>query len=326
MPKKSNRKLFVVIQPLQYLQALELFEENEERFLIVPWANEKNQLHKLVNEEDWDRVIWIEYSGTAVDIVKNSKKIKKMLKDIGLFDEVIISAYYNEFMNLIANHNVGANIVLLEDGNATIAIDSSIHYKNTKFFSKYIFCSLLSFDIRPINNATLFILDRKVKMKIPSIAANVRINEYKKLKSEVSNYFCDGSVYFISSSFINAGMITKKNYIEFLIRLAEKHVGNEFKIILHRFDNKDDFEELDRIQHVEIIESNGPIELYFKEKEIRPLKIISSGSGATETLNLIYGVDVDITMPMIENFNPSCRDNVELLIKHLEKSYSVSFL
>ena len=76
----------------------------------------------------------------------------------------------------------------------------------------------------------------------------------------------------------------------------------------------------------EIIESNGPIELYFKEKEIRPLKIISSGSGATETLNLIYGVDVDITMPMIENCNPSCRDNVELRIKHLEKSYSVSFL
>ena len=326
MQLKAKRKLFVVIQPLQYLQALELLEKDEKNILIVPWATKENQLHKLVNEKDWENVIWIEYSGSALDIIKNRQAIMNMLNELGSFDEVILSAYYNEFMNLIANSNPNSNIVLLEDGNATLTIESSKHYKNIKFWSKYFICKLLGFDIRPINNVTLFILDRLEKMKTPTIAANVKVNDFCKLRAEVENYDTNDAVYFISSAFINAGMISKQKYIDFLISLAGKYTKNKFKIILHRFDKKSDFIELEILEHLEIIESTGPIELYFKEEKIRPLKIISAGSGATETLNLIYGVDVNITMPKIANFNPSYRTNVELLVKHFQKSYNVEFL
>jgi hypothetical protein len=326
MRAKVKRKLFVVIQPLQYLQALELFEDDEERILIVPWANEENQLYKLVKEEDWERVIWIEYSGSAIDILKNQKAIKSMLGELGSFDDVILSAYYNEFMNLVANYNSNSNIVLLEDGNATLTIDSSKHYKSIKYRAKYILCKLFGCDISPINNATLFILDRRDKMKTPSIAANVKVNTFKRLRAEVDNYAENDSVYFISSAFINVGMISKINYIDFIARLAKIYSKNNFKIMLHRFDKTSDFAELELLEHIEIIESMGPIELYFKENKIKPLKIITAGSGATETLNLIYGVDVNISMPFIENFEPSYRCKVELLIKHFQKSYNVNFL
>lgn len=326
MPIKAKRKLFVIIQPLQYLQALELLEEDEERILIVPWANEKNQLRKLVNEDDWDKVIWIEYSGTALDIIKNKNSIKVLLNKLGTFDEVILSAYYNEFMNLVANSNPNSNIMLLEDGNATLTIDSSKHYKTIKFWIKYFVCKLYSFDISPINKVTLFILKRQTTIKNPRIAAKVRINDFAKLRAEVENYENDNSVYFISSAFINASMISKVTYIDFLIKLAKMYSTNAFKIILHRFDKKSDFVDLETLEHVQIIESSGPVELYFKAHRVRPLKIISAGSAATETLNLIYGIDVEIIMPMIANFNSTHHVNLKLMVEHLKKTYNVEFL
>lgn len=318
-----KRKLFLIIQPLQYLQALELLQENDENILIVPWANEDNQLYKLVDIKAWSKVIWIEYSGTALDIIKNYKSIKQMLKELGTFNEVIISAYYNEFMNLVANSNLGSHVVLLEDGNATLMIDSSSHYKNIKFWSKYIACKIIGFNIIPIDKVTLVILDRKYKMKTPSIAVNVIVNDFKKLRAEVEQYDLHNSVYFISSAFINVGMLSRSDYIDFLIRLAKRYEQCEFKIVLHRFDKKTDFSELEKLSHVEVIDSVGPIELYFKESMIKPVKVITAGSGATETLQLIYGLDVDIIIPALESFNLKHRKNMELLVEYFRKSHNV---
>ncbi|UOB73966.1 MULTISPECIES: hypothetical protein [unclassified Pseudoalteromonas] len=321
-----KRKLFVIIQPLQYLQALELLQDCDENILIIPWANENNQLHKLVDKKIWNKVFWIKYSGTAVDIVKNNKAIKQMLKELGAFDEILISAYYNEFMNLIANSNPLSNKVLLEDGNATLLIDSSKHYKSIKFRSKYIVCKILGFDIRPIDNATLVTLDRKHKMATPLIAKNIIVNDFRKLQSEVVKYDLHNSVYFISSAFINAGMISRENYINFLLKLAKQYEQCEFKIVLHRFDKKTDFTEFNGLSHVEVIESTGPIELYFKDNMIKPLKVITAGSGATETLELIYGFDVNVVIPKLECFYLKHRKNMELLIEHFQVSHHVELL
>ena len=323
---KPTRKLFVIIQPLQYLQALELLREDDVCVLIALWANPQSQLHNLVNESDWSKVIWIEYSGSVIDIIKNRIQIRTTLTNLGVFDEVIVSAYYNEFMNLIVNGNSNSKVMLLEDGNATLFIDTYKYYESFKFKLKYLACKLIGFNICPITNVTLFTLSRLDDIKMPAIASNVVINDFRKLRTEIESYACDNSIYFISSSFINVGMLLKTDYISFLSNLALKTPNAPFNIMLHRFDDRNDFLALLELGNVNIHKFEGPIELYFKQQQINPMKVISSGSGATETLRLIYGLDVEIVMPDIQLFHPDYRENVELLVKHLKESYKVEFL
>lgn len=326
MQDSKKSKLFVVIQPLQYLQAVELFDENEYRVLIVPWANEENQLHSLVDPTDWDKILWVEYSGTALDVIKHRSELKKLLKTIGAFEEVIISAYYNELMNVFANSQRQAKITLLEDGNATLHIDSSTHYKTIKYYCKYFACKCFGFNIEPIKRATLFMLERKSPMKWPRIAADVKINTFKRLRAQVENYESNNSIYFVSSAFINAGMMSQSLYIEFLRAVAKKYNNHDLKIILHRFDKESDFIELNNIPNVEVLVSKGPIELLFKNIGEKPFKLISAGSAATETLSLIYDIDTSVVMPKISKFGIDHQADVQLMVEHLQKSHTVEFL
>ena len=48
--KKQLNKLFIIIQPLQYLQALELKRTECFNTLVVLGANKESQLHNLVKE------------------------------------------------------------------------------------------------------------------------------------------------------------------------------------------------------------------------------------------------------------------------------------
>ena len=326
MSKKIRRRLFVVIQPLQYLQAMELFCCEEERILIVPWANKENQLYKLIDEKDWHKIIWVKFSGTALDLVLNRRRIRRLMSGLGNFDEVVISAYYNEFMNAVANWNYNARKILLEDGNATLTLDKSSHYQGLKYRLKHFACKAVGFDISPVNNVTMFLLDRPNEVKVPSIASNVMINKFSRLRSELEDYKSEETIYFISSAFINADMIDKDSYVGFLIRLANKYSDNKVKILLHRFDRLEDFSKLSELQNVEVIESTGPVEIYFQEKKVYPEKVITAGSGATETLELIYGVGVKVIMPDLATFKPECRSNVRILIDHLNEAYEVNFL
>ena len=103
LQKIKSKRLFVIIQPLQYLQALEIIDDSSENILIALWAHQESQLHDLVQPKTWDRIIWLDFSGSVIDILKNCRRIKNIIGSIGRVNEVIVSAYYNEFMNLIGN-------------------------------------------------------------------------------------------------------------------------------------------------------------------------------------------------------------------------------
>lgn len=323
---KPVRKLFVVIQPLQYLQALELLNEDEECVLIALWANANSQLHQLIDEKDWHQVVWLEYSGTSMDLIKNRAELHPMMLNLGQFDEVIVSAYYNELMNWVVNYHSGAKRMMLEDGTATLLIDSNTMYSSMKFKLKYTVCRLFGFDISPIDNVTLFSLEREEGFKLPSIASDLVVNEFTRLRAQMCQLEGNDTVYFISSSFINVGMINKAHYIAFLSRVAQKYRDHSLNIILHRFDDEKDFTSLKDIDNVTVSKSSGPIELLFKQLQINPMKVLSAGSGATETLKVIYGIDVEVVLPQIEHFNPEYQQEMLELVQHFQKSYDVSYL
>lgn len=321
-----QKKLFVIIQPLQYLQALELRENEDICELIIPWATENNQIKKIINEDDWDNITYLKYRGTLLEILLNRTEIKKIIKKSENFDEIIVSSYWNPLMNLLSNSVNNAKKIILEDGSATLLLGSSKEYESLKYQIKYLFCRLLGFNISPINKPILFLLNRNHNIEIPKLASGVFYNNFQKLRSNVSDYRLDDSFYFISSSFINAKMISRESYIIFLKKLSLTFSTKPLKIILHRFDKFSDFSELDRYKNIELIQSDGPVELYFQKNSIKPSLLITSGSGATETLDLIYKFQVIVYLPMIEMFYKGSRAEIRALAKHMEKSYTVNFL
>lgn len=314
------------MQPLQYLQALELKSSDRFNVLILLGANEKNQLNRIVKEHDWDRVVWLSYNGTFIDIIQHRKAIKKLLTSFTNLNEIVVSSYYNEFMNMVINHFPKKSRVLLEDGVANLLIDSSTRYISIKFRLKLSLCKLFGYNISPINEAKFFTVFESDSGKIPKIASSVIVNKYSNIRNKISNQEQSKDIYFVSSSFIKCGMISIKKYMVFLSKLAQEYPSNTFNIILHRFDDLRNFTSLKYINNVNVINSVGPIELYFIENNVNPYKVITAGSGATESLKLIYDIDIDIVMPKLSNFNLTFQKEMELLALHFEESHSVKFI
>lgn len=324
--KKQLNKLFIIIQPLQYLQALELKRTECFNTLVVLGANKESQLHNLVKENDWERIVWLSYNGTFVDILKQRKAIKLLLHSFTYLDEIYVSSFYNEFMNMVINYFPDKSRVLLEDGTANLLIDSSTKYNTIKFRLKYHFCKLFGFDVSPINEAKIFTVFKPNSGKIPKIATEVIVNDYRKLRAKLCNFKISDEIYFVSSAFISCGMISKEDYMGFLSNLAHEYSDRTLNIILHRFDQLDDFSLLLIHKNVNVIVSTGPIELYFINNEIQPYKVITAGSGATESLSLIYGINIDIIIPNLHLFNEKWRQEMATLALHFKDSHTVRFI
>mgnify|MGYP003642995545 CR=1 FL=1 len=324
--KNQHNDLFIIIQPLQYLQALELKKTGYFNTLVVLGSNKKSQLHSLVKEDDWDRIVWLSYNGTFLDIIQHRKAIKVLLDSFTHLNEIFVSSFYNEFMNMIVNYFPKNSRVLLEDGTANLLIDSSTRYATIKFRLKNYLCKLFGYNVSPINEAKIFTVFKPNSGKVPKIATEVIVNEYRKLRAELCSFKVNDEIYFVSSAFISCGMISKEDYMEFLSKLAYEYSDKTLNIILHRFDNLADFYPLSIHSNVNVIASTGPIELYFIDNKINPYKVITAGSGATESLKLIYGINIDIIMPNLRCFNKKWQREMDTLALHFKESHTVRFI
>lgn len=322
----GDNDLFILLQPSQYLQALEFRKCDRFNTLILLGANEKSQLIGLVREDEWDRVIWLAYNGTVLDILRHRREIGVLLATFPHLNEIIVSSYYNEFMNMVINYFPKVSGVLLEDGIANILIDSSAIYLTRKFRVKRYLCKLIGYNVNPISKIKIFTVFEPGSGKIPKIASEVIVNNYNNIRNMLISYEKSKDVYFVSSAFIKCGMIQKKKYLAFLTKLAREYSGHNLNIMLHRFDDLRDFRSLELISNVNVINSLGPIELYFIQKKINPNIVITAGSGATESLKRIYDINIDIIMPALSDFNFEYQKEMKLIATHFQKSHSVKFL
>ena len=298
----SRRSLFVVIQPLQYLQALEIKREEEESVLLRLWIDGASQLENLVDVREWDLVIDLPLRGSLTDLVVHSRLIKATLLRLGDFDRVILSSYYNDFMNHLSSKFAESETWILEDGNVTLVMDGHRHYQRAKFFVKRAVAALFFFDIAPIKGATFFLLDRGNATVVPELAGNVVFHSFERLRSATEQFPATEKVFFISSCYVRSQMIDRSKYESFLLRVSDMFKPLQVVILLHRFEAKSDYPLLSEVENISIIESCGPVELLFQELNVRPKQVFSAGSAASDTLNLIYGAPIQVLLPPIEDF------------------------
>ncbi|GAB6081153.1 hypothetical protein JCM30471_00670 [Desulfuromonas carbonis] len=323
---KRKKRLFIVIQSLQYLQAEEIFDDEDENILVVLWADEFSQLHSLVSSKIWDKIFWIQLRGTFYEVVKHRRYINKIIDDIGIIDEVIVSSYYNNLMNIFMNHYKNSNKILLEDGNATLTLDTNSYYSGKKTKLKNFILYLFGFDVSPIQKIDIFTTYKCVLEYPPKIAKNLIYNEFSRIKKKIKNLPDGKDVYFINSNYIQLKMIDKKVYIDFLKKSIDRFRGNNIKVILHRFDQVDDYNEIIGYRGTEVIKLKECVEIYFSKIHEKPYFILTAGSGATKTLYDIYRFNVKVFMPKIELFQPKFRKDIKTIVDKLGEKFNVEFL
>ncbi|KMT64742.1 hypothetical protein [Catenovulum maritimum] len=321
---KNN--LYLIIQPLQYLQALELVDRNEFNTLFVLKTGAIDQMKRLVNESDWDRVVWVNFSGTVLDIIKNIVFVKSILEEFRGIEKLVVSSFYNEFVNCLANGLQSKELILLEDGNATLLLEHGVKYNSFRFKIKKVFTFIFGFNVQPMSKVNLYLLKRKNVIDLPSFAKNAYYFDFKRLKKRLTAFQRSDKVCFISSAFINAGIMKKSNYINFLKEVINVYPSKTFEIVLHRFDNAEDFSSLLELDNVFITESTGPIELMFNKNKSLPSKVISAGSGATETLETIYGIKVEVVLPHLKWVEEEFHQQMNIMVSHFNKHHIVSRL
>lgn len=309
--------IFVIMQPFQYLQTLELIEPDNENHLVLLGDLKINQLAEVIDKSLWTNVLHFNFNGSYIDIIKNRKRIKNFLLSHKGIKRVVISSQYNEFMNLICNYFSSSEIILLDDGMANLLSNHNLTQQPLKKFIKFILCRMFGFDVRRIFDVTLFTMFEQFYKDPPIIAKRVIINKFINLKKLVRNKFISEDVVFISSAFVSNNMLSYADYSSFIISLANENLASKFTVFLHRFDDISLF--LDLNSHgIETIKLDIPIEAYFLHQSSLPKKVITSGSGATESLNLIFGIESEVKFPEITLFASSHREEIVTLKKYFD--------
>lgn len=321
-----KKKLYIVLQPLQYLQISELFCMEDANYLVVLNAHKNSQLNNIINDDHWNEITRFNFSGTLFDLIKNRSKISEIINSLAHIDEIYVSSYYNEFMNFICNAFSRANITLLEDGNANLLLKEKIAQKNFRQRVKTSLGKVFGLDISAIKRADLYTIYPEMADLKPDFVNTIILNTYSKVKQKVTNFKCDNKVYFVSSNFVGLGMISIDAYVDFIVRLSKVYPGMELVVVLHRFDVHDGFRELLNYQGIAIAQPKVPIELFFLNEEVSPHKIITAGSGATDTLKAIYDYDIELLFPDMIYFKKTFRADIKSLKDYYKNKFDVSSL
>lgn len=326
--ENNLKNLFIIGTPIQLINAIEAlkhFKLENNILVIVHRSLEANrvQMDALKDSYQWEEIIDIEYSrhSSMLKYVNLVKYLKKYT-----FKYVFISKLEVVPKAVIPNIKK-EKVFLLDDGALTI----TIYEEQIKFnkINKYNFKEL---------RFLFFGLKIKIKDKInlfsyyelaPVNGIEVVKNELNFLKeTHLKNAKKDdGTIYFIGQPIYD--LIGVDTYIENL----EKFIKSSNKKIIyipHRGETKDFLRLLFSLKNplLTVQEIGMPIELYFLQNNIYPLRAISYYSTALTTLDIIYDeCEVNpIRIPeSLLNNNKILSESLDIYYKHFDDNKIILF-
>lgn len=320
------KRLFIIAEPMQYLQCLELFIDEEERTLVIIGDKER-RIECLINPTDWSRIINFPFIGTAKEFLIHGFLIKKFAVSLDCFDEIVTSSYTNNLSNYIISKHKKTNITLLEDGTVTFVLPEYIKQnKNIKAGLRRFIYRLAGFNVSPPPKINVFTIYQNLPIDYFQGNANkITINDFSNLKKKAINK-CQiqksDSIFIVTSNYLGLRMLKKEYYELFFNTLLEEILrlyNKRLKIFLHRFENITEYMFINNKYGIEIEKAQVPIELYFIDKGIMPRYIVTTGSGASANLSLIYGAETTVYYPDIEAFNPIYKTQMGIVLENLKK-------
>ncbi|WP_434049427.1 hypothetical protein [Marinobacter salarius] len=262
---KEVRNLYVVESPLQLLCAFEksFFQENV-TFVVRMNGNpaNDNQILKVAKTLEIDVIKKVlRPSKIKLDSLKNIIFIIYLLVK---FDTYYLGSYHSKLLAFLRRFINAKNIVLLDDGVATLLAQKEMESHK-----------------RPYNIFTFFDLKPLPFQKIEKHSFQNLVKIFN-----IENKSKNGT-YFIGQKVVEVGILSLDLYISIVGRAAKMAGADNLIYIPHRGESEVVISRLKSIKGLEVRFIESPIELYFISEKNPPVAIYSIISTALNTLSII---------------------------------------
>lgn len=201
--------------------------------------------------------------GNKIDVL--SALLIFLLSGFRFYDKVIVGSFFSGFQKLISGLVQKKEIVLLDDGVATLLADKIIADQGVS-------CSAFS----------IFELNKKNYVNFELNRFELISNDYS---CELNDDYCS---FFIGQKLVDIGAMDMAAYIRVLEFAVRESSGSVMHYIPHRAESRECLESVSKIAGVHMLKSDVAIEYFMLRNKWYPDKIYSVNSTALFTLASIF--------------------------------------
>jgi hypothetical protein len=307
--------------PLQYLNALEAQNEfnispENSILIIISSMTRGDMIRNIINTDHWLEILsadreeealltnepyivrYINWFYKCIAFKKFVRKIKHRFPSPGI---VFISNYIQETHIHIANYLNPEQVVLLDDGTASLGIAGS-RLKNIQIYQTdrfrrgskirlFIKKNLLRYNLKFIESVTfLSVYDIEMKKEDRLIK-----NSYKLLRQKFINKTYDDCMYFLGGSLVENKFISLETFKNLMAQVKEKSGSKKIIYIKHPGEYLDSIDNVLENLGIEIKKYNQPIELILATEDKVPGHIGAFLSSALYNIHIMSGEKFVIT-------------------------------
>ncbi|WHS61998.1 polysialyltransferase family glycosyltransferase [Pseudomonas sp. G2-4] len=205
-------------------------------------------------------------------LVRPGNKLDYFLSVLGFlfsnfhcYDKVVLGSFFSGFQKLLSSIVLKKEIILLDDGVATLLADKIINERGGKY-------SVFS----------IFDLDEKNYL-------NCEVNRFDSIAGE---YDCKGSeeyaVFFIGQKLVDIGAMDVAAYIRVLESAVKDSPESVVHYIPHRTESLECLEVVKEVKGLQLLHADVAVEYFMLRNKWRPRKIYSVNSTALFTLASLF--------------------------------------
>jgi hypothetical protein len=262
------RALIIVETPFQLLCAYEYLRKNQTNFSLYirksGVGSNDQQMSAMVRDLD--------IQVTKELLVRPGRKSDYLLASLvflfgGLhcYDKVVLGSFFSGFQRMLSFVSIKKEVVLLDDGVATLLADRIISERGGKY-------SVFS----------IFDLNRENYI-------NYDMNRFDSIAGE---YDCksnnDYAVFFIGQKLVDIGAVDMAAYIRILEFAVSESPGSIVHYIPHRTESSECLEAIEKVEGLQLLHADVAVEYFMLRNKWRPQKIYSVNSTALFTLASLF--------------------------------------
>lgn len=318
----NSNNIFLISTPLQLINAIEAkhhfnLENSDSIIIINAYAANLTSIQNLLNNEDWASIVYVESSAEQQreheSNLKNYKLypvIKKLVASKKKLDEIISSVgkirylfvgYYLGLENLhFINSTYHEQIVLLDDGIATIEINRRRKHRQSlynawslEFFVKALVKRLLfGYKLYHPDRVTYFSL---YKIDVPQ-SDKLICNDYVFIRQQIGLKSQSEIAYLLGQplSEINPKIIKEEKYLYYVERILARLKPLKVIYIPHRDEDKSKISRMINKLGIEVLEIQVPFEWFLIHSVERPSKVAGLVTSALPNCKSLFGGEIEI--------------------------------
>jgi hypothetical protein len=306
----SEKNVFILLTPHSYLNACEVqfkLKLPEESTYLCFLTEHKESLRQIENIKDQGKIHWgkiqflFGHKGRKIGknrtteilyLIRNFVCILFLNIRISRVNRLIVANILNPWMKYLVSKSGAKEIIILDDGNATIPILQENRHIEEQFRIPPELKARKNFLLSRLQGSP--VMNNRLKFFTVFDAWDnnhtiIKIsNDFGYMKQFSGSFERTPEVLVIGSPLVRFGLISLETFNKVLTSLKRIYDGHELIYVKHRTESDEypgDFK---------YVSLNKPVELYLLENRILPFTIISFFSTAGINLHRIFGSQVHI--------------------------------